>query len=106
MKKFLLITETGAGILCFLLFSKIDPIFALCILVFSTIYFFGIIDSEKNPQRMNAHLMVGGVMFFIAMCFAVLNNLSDFQFSIALLSILIMGSTGILQALIIRSRFK
>ncbi len=106
MKKLLLIIETGIGFLCFLLLLKIDPIFSLCILVFSSIYFFGIVDFEKNRQRIDAHLMVGGAMFFIAMCFAIFNNLPDLQFSIPLLLIITMGSVGILQAFIIRSRFK
>lgn len=106
MKKLILIVETITGLLCFLLFSKIDLMFALCILVFSSIYLFGIVDFRKNPQRMDAHLMVGGMMFFIAMCFVILNNLSNIQFPIPFLLIVIMGLVGILQALILKSRFK
>lgn len=106
MKKLLLITETGIGFLCFLLFLKIDPIFALCILVFSSIYFFGIVDFEKNRHRIDAHLMVGGAMFFIAMCFAILNNFPDLEFSVPLFLVIIMGSIGFFQTLILRSRFK
>ncbi|HEY8541746.1 MAG TPA: hypothetical protein VIL29_05140 [Pseudothermotoga sp.] len=106
MKKFLLIIETVAGFICFLFFLKIDVMFALCTLVFSLIYLFGIVDFRKNPQRIDAHLMVGGAMFFIAMCFMILDDLSDFELSASRLLMIIMGSIGIVQMLIFRSKFK
>ncbi len=106
MKRFLLIVQTIAGFLCFSLFLKIDWMFSLCILIFSLIYLFGIVDLNKNPQRMDAHLMVGGAMFFIAMCFMILNDLPNIRFSFAHLLMFVMGFSGFFQTLVFKSRFK
>ncbi|HOJ88532.1 MAG TPA: hypothetical protein PLP64_07890 [Pseudothermotoga sp.] len=106
MKKVILVAETVVGLLCFSLFLKIDWMFSLCVLVFSSIYLFGIIDSGKNPQRIDAHLMVGGTMFFISMIFAITNNLPHLEFSTAHLLIIVMGLVGLIQALILRLKFK
>ncbi|MEJ5229381.1 MAG: hypothetical protein WHT65_05210 [Pseudothermotoga sp.] len=108
MKKLLLILNTILGFFSFSLLLKTDWMLSLCVLIFSLIYLFGIIDMRKNPQRIDAHLMVGGAMFLIVMCFVLLRDLSKSQFELSLdrLMVILMGWVGFTQMMIIRKKFR
>jgi len=108
VKKFLLILNTILGFFSFSLLLRTDWMLSLCVFIFSLIYLFGIIDMRKNPQRIDAHLMVGGAMFLIVMCFVLLRDLSKSQFGLSLdhLIVILMGLIGFVQMLTIRKKFR
>ncbi len=104
MRRFLLIIDTALGLISFSLFLKIDWMLSLCILIFTLIYLFGIIDSKKNPQRIDAHLMVGGTMFFLVLCFVLLKG--QIELSLAQMMVILTGSIGFIQMVVFRRSFK
>jgi amino acid transporter len=106
--KFLLLIQWLAAFSLFFLMFKDDTMFAFCVLIFSLIYLFGLLESRKDPQRIRAHIMVGGIMFFVAAVLIFLNDLSRLELKLNLSRILliVLGLVGLVQARLMRKQFK
>ncbi|MDI6863324.1 MAG: hypothetical protein QMC97_08105 [Pseudothermotoga sp.] len=106
--KFLLLIEWLAAFLLFFLMLKDDAMLAFCVLIFSLIYLFGLLESRKDHQRIHAHGMVGGIMFFVAAVLTFLNDLARFElkFNLSRTLLILLGLVGLIQARAVRKQFK
>ncbi|WP_448535586.1 hypothetical protein [Pseudothermotoga sp.] len=106
--KFLLLIEWLTALSLFFLMLKDDTMLAFCVVIFSLIYLFGLLESKKDPRRIHAHAMVGGIMFFVAAVLTFLNDLSRFEMKLNLSRILliVLGLVGLVQARMMKKQFK
>lgn len=106
--KLLLLLEWLASILLFFSMIKQETMLGICVLVFSSIYLFGLLESRNDPQRIRAHIMVGGILFFITTILTLLNDLSklDLHFNFSRILLIFLGLIGLIQARVVRKSFK
>ncbi|MEN3007743.1 hypothetical protein [Pseudothermotoga sp.] len=106
--RFLLLLEWIASLLLFLLSVKQETLLSICVLIFSFIYLLGLLESKNDPQRIRAHIMVGGVLFFITAVMTLLNDLSklNLQFNLPRNLLIFLGLIGLIQANVVRKSFK
>ncbi|WP_448522967.1 hypothetical protein [Pseudothermotoga sp.] len=106
--KLLLLIQWLTAFSLFFLMLKDDTMLAFCLLIFSLIYLFGLLESRKDPQRIHAHAMVGGIMFFVTAVLIFLNDLSRLELKLDLSRILliVLGLAGLVQARMMKKQFK
>jgi len=106
--KFLLLFEWLTAFSLFLLMIKGETMLAFCVLIFSFIYLFGLLESRKDPQRIRAHAMVGGIMFFVVAALTFLNDLArlELKFNLSRVLLILLGVIGLIQARAVRKHFK
>lgn len=105
MKKIILILEFIAALINFAFLIKIDPMFSICVLIFSSVLLFGVF--EKDSDKINAHLMVGGGLLFLLSIFSILYSISKLELpEPSYYLTIIIGLCGLLQAIFYRKRFK
>lgn len=106
--KLLLLLEWLVSVLLFFSMIKQETMLGICVLIFSSIYLFGLLESRNDPQRVRAHVMVGGMLFFITMILTLLNDLSKFNLHLNFSRILLifLGLLGLIQARAVRKSFR
>lgn len=106
--KLLLLLEWALTLILFFFMVRNEVMLAICLLIFSFIYLFGVLESHKDPQRIHAHAMVGGVLFFITAFLVFLNDLSklELNFNASRIMLIVLGVMGLIQARAVRKHFK
>ncbi len=108
MKKTLLTLETFMGLICFITTFPRDVILSLVTLVFTLVYALGLVDPSRAPYKLNSHLMVGGMLFFILSTFVGLRMISQLNFEMHTSTVLLftLGFLGLMQLLVLRKKFR
>lgn len=108
MKILLLCVQIFLGFTTALLFVREDLLFTLCLVVFSLVPVFGIIDLKHSLLRTDAHIMVGGILAFAAGVLKILNLVASANFSIRASVILLFALIlySLLAATISRNSFR
>ncbi|AEH50840.1 hypothetical protein [Pseudothermotoga thermarum] len=105
-EKIMLTIQTILGFVAFFgMFSK-SIILSFVVLTFTLVYLFGLFESSK--VRLNSHLIVGGILYFILSIFILLQMLVniDFEFSLSNTIVFALGIVGLIQSIVVRRKLK